>query len=62
MFQCPYQAGGLKIGDIEPPTCLCTTSNFFTNTMDIMVEMIIMVKTQDGHLDRDGRNGPDGHG
>ena len=27
----------------QPPTCLCTTSNFLTNAVVLMVEMEIMV-------------------
>ena len=34
---------GFKSGISKPPTCLCTTSNFFTNMMVIKVEMVVMV-------------------
>ena len=27
----------------QSPTCLCTTSNFLTNTKDVTVEMVIKV-------------------
>ena len=32
------------IRDQTTPTCLCTTYNFLTNAMVIMVEIVIMVK------------------
>ena len=28
----------------QPPTCLCTTSNFLTNAIVLLVEMVIMVR------------------